>query len=205
MVDTTLASATVRSPFAGHAVGSRPQATGQVGVQLQAGLLPSVTLIGTWISGLPGLLQAMQPVLGDALPQHTGKTQQTALGLLVRTGPEEFLLIGHDAADRTTVLRSAIGADTGAITDLTHARCRIHIEGAQCRAMLNKLFALDLRASGLAVGDAALTGTHHVPSLLHRLGDDAFDLYVLSTYAYDQLATVLDAALEYGVALQLSA
>jgi sarcosine oxidase gamma subunit len=40
-----------------------------------------------------------------------------------------------------------------------------------------------------------------VPSLLHRLASDAFDLYVFSTYAHDQLGTVLDAAREYGVAL----
>jgi heterotetrameric sarcosine oxidase gamma subunit len=68
--------------------------------------------------------------------------------------------------------------------------------------LLNKLFALDLRESAFSIGDIAMTGTHHVPSTLHRLGTDAFDLYVFSTYAYDQLATVLDAAQEYGVSLQ---
>ena len=91
----------------------------------------------------------------------------------------------------------------GSVTDLSHARCRIHIEGPQCRTALNKLFALDLRESALPIGDMAMTGTHHVPSTLHRLGTDAFDLYVFSTYAYDQLATVFDAAQEYGVALQV--
>ena len=88
------------------------------------------------------------------------------------------------------------------MTDLSHARCRIHIEGPQCRTVLNKLFALDLRESAFAIGDIAMSGTHHVPSTLHRLDTDGFDLYVFSTYAYDQLATVLDAAQEYGVALQ---
>jgi sarcosine oxidase subunit gamma len=196
--------ALVRSPFEGHAVGNRPNSAGQTGVQLSAGMLPSVTLIGTWISGLSGLLQSMGTVFGAALPPHTGKTVQTELGLLMRTGPEEFVLVGDDATDRTALLRTSIGADTGAVTDLSHARCRIHIEGAQCRTTLNKLFALDLRESAFAIGDVALTGTHHVPSMLHRLGADAFDLYVFSTYAHDQLSTVLDAALEYGVALQPS-
>jgi sarcosine oxidase subunit gamma len=112
------------------------------------------------------------------------------------------LLVGDDYSDRTTLLRATVGADTGSVTDLSHARCRIHIEGPQCRTVLNKLFALDLRESALAKGDIAMTGTHHVPSTLHRLDVDAFDLYVFSTYAHDQLATVLDAAQEYGVALQ---
>jgi len=203
VVETTLANALLRSPFTGHTAGQHPNQAGQVGVQLAAGMLPSVTLIGTWISGLPGLLQCMSNDFGSTVPAHTGRTVQTELGLLMRTGPEEFVLVGDDATDRTALLRTSIGADTGAVTDLSQARCRIRITGAQCRSTLGKLFALDLRESTFPIGDVALTGTHHVPSMLHRLGADAFDLYVFSTYAHDQLGTVLDAALEYGVELHI--
>jgi sarcosine oxidase subunit gamma len=192
----------VRSPFEGHATGNRPNAAGQIGVHISAGMLPSFTLISTWISGLPGLLEALTTVFGDTVPQRIGKTTRTEFGLLARSGPEEFLLVGDDYSDRSTLLRATVGPDTGSVTDLSHARCRIRIEGAQCRTVLNKLFALDLRESAFLIGDIAMTGTHHVPSTLHRLEADAFDLYVFSTYAYDQLATVLDAAQEYGVALQ---
>ena len=195
-------SAPVRSPFMGHTTGRRPNAAGQIGVEVAASVLPSVTLISTWISGLDGLLAALTDVFGAALPQRICQTARTEFGLLMRTGPEEFLLIGDDTSDRTTMLRTRIGADTGSVTDLSHARCRIHIEGAQCRTVLNKLFALDLRTASFAVGDIAMTGTHHVPCTLHRLDVDAFDIYVFSTYAHDQLGTLLDAALEYGVALQ---
>ena len=199
----TPSSAAVRSPFIGHAAGNGPNTAGQVGVHLRAGTLQSVTLISTWISGLPGLLEACANVFGTHLPQQTGKTAQTEFGLLARTGPEEFLLIGDDTQDRCAMLRASISADVGSVTDLSHARCRIHVQGAQCRTVLNKLFALDLREASFPVGDVALTGTHHVPSMLHRLGADAFDLYVFSTYAHDQLGTLLDAALEYGVGLEL--
>jgi heterotetrameric sarcosine oxidase gamma subunit len=191
-----------RSPFAGHAASERPNIAGHIGVQLAATTLPSVTLVSSWISGLDGLLLAMGTVFGSALPQRPGQTVQTELGILVRTGPEEFVLVGDDATDRCALLRTSIAADVGAVTDLSHARCRIRVTGPQCRRLLNKLFALDLREAAWAVGDVALTGTHHVPSMLHRLGADAFDVYVLSTYARDQLDTLLDAALEYGVALQ---
>lgn len=193
---------TFRSPFEGHALGERPNKAGQVGVRLSAGTLPSVTQVSTWISGLPGLLQAMGPVLGEKVPQQIGKTAQTSLGLLLRTGPEEFLLVGEEAGDRMPALRAAIAADVGAVTDLSHARSRIRISGDQARTMLNKLFPLDLREASFPIGDVAMTGTHHVPSTLHRVGVDSFDLYVFSTYAYDQLNTVIDAALEYGVAYE---
>ena len=193
---------TFRSPFEGHALGERPNKAGQVGVRLSAGTLPSVTQISTWISGLPGLLQAMGPVLGEKVPQQIGKTAQTPLGLLLRTGPEEFLLVSEEAGDRMPALRAAIAADVGSVTDLSHARSRIRISGDQARTALNKLFPLDLREASFPIGDVAMTGTHHVPSTLHRVGVDSFDLYVFSTYAYDQLNTVIDAALEYGVAYE---
>ncbi len=192
----------MRSPFEGHAIGSRPNAAGQLGIQVTAAMLPSFTLISTWISGQDGLLAALAEVFGATLPQRIGQTAQTEFGLLARTGPEEFVLVGDDHTDRCSLLRASIVADIGAVTDLSHARCRLHIEGPQCRTVLNKLFALDLREQSFGIGDIALTGTHHVPSMLHRLGAEAFDLYVFSTYAFDQLGTLLDAAQEYGVALQ---
>ena len=194
----------LRSPFAGHAAGKRPNTAGQTGVQLTASTLASVTLISTWTSGMDTLQQALTQVFGSHIPQQTGKIAQTELGLLMRTGPEEFMLIGDDYTDRTALLRTSIAADVGSVTDLSQARCRIRIEGAKCRVTLNKLFALDLREAAFPLGDVAMTGTHHVPCALHRLGADAFDIYVFSTYAHDQLGTVLDAALEYGVALQFS-
>jgi sarcosine oxidase gamma subunit len=46
-----------------------------------------------------------------------------------------------------------------------------------------------------------LTGHHHVPAALHRTGAQAFDIYVFTTYALDQLQALEDAALEYGVAI----
>ena len=200
MVNAT-SSANVRSPFAGHAAGRQPNAAGQIGVEISAGLLPSVTLFSTWISGLPGLLGAMHAVFGASAPERTGLALKTELGLLCRTGPEEFMLIGDDATDRCALLRASIAADVGSVTDLSHARCRIGISGTQCRTVLNKLFALDLRESAFPVGDVAMTGTHHVPCMLRRLGSDSFEMVVFSTYAHDQLDTLLDAAKEYGLTL----
>ena len=84
----TAANAPVRSPFEGHATGNRPNAAGQIGVQISAGMLPSFTLISTWVSGLPGLLDALTAVFGDTVPQRIGKATRTELGLLARSGPE---------------------------------------------------------------------------------------------------------------------
>jgi heterotetrameric sarcosine oxidase gamma subunit len=200
--NAALVRSAARSPFAGHADGERPNRSGEIGVRINAGLLPGVVLVSTWISGINGLLSALASVFGN-VPQRTGLTASTPLGLLARTGPEEFLLLSTEPGNPTAQLRQAIAADIGAVTDLSHARCRIHIEGPRCQTVLNKLFALDLRADAFPVGEVRLTGTHHVPCVLHRLGADSFDMLVFSTYAYDQLHTLVDAALEYGVGVTL--
>ena len=204
MVDSVNTATIVRSPFDGYPLGVRADRSGAVGVKINTGTMQSVTQISTWASGIPALLSAIGSAFGTA-PARPGMAIDTALGFLMRTGPEEFLLIGSardGCNDMTTELRRAVGAHVGSVTDLSHARCYIHIEGPQCRSALGKLFALDLRESTFPIGEIRLTGTHHVPCILHRLGADAFNMLVYSTYAYDQLATVMDAALEYGVALK---
>ncbi len=203
MADPTIAQLRlVRSPFEGHAAGRKPNVHGHVGVLLGAGTLPSVLLLSTWVGAGAGLEAAVERALGIPAPGRSGLTTPSSAGLLMRTGPEEFMLIGSGQAHALAALRQAVGPQIGTVIDLSHARCRIRLTGAHGRTVLGKLFALDLRESSFPVGEVRLSGTHHVPCTLHRRDADAFDLYVLSTYAWDQLATLMDAALEYGVALE---
>ena len=198
MVDASL----YRSPFEGHALGERPALDGSVGVRISAGLVPQAVLVSTWVSGEAGLHAALTQLLGQTPPGPTGQIQATHLGLLMRTGPEEWLLIGDGASDAYAVLRAAIGADVGGVTDLSHARCRMKVQGPRCLDTLSKLFALDCRPAVFPVGELRMSGHHHLPCSLHRLGETEFDLYVFTTYAHDQLASLLDAAMEYGVNLE---
>ena len=198
MVDASL----YRSPFEGHTLGERPALDGSVGVHISAGLVPQAVLVSTWVSGEAGLHAALTQLLGQTPPGPTGQIQATHLGLLMRTGPEEWLLIGDGASDACSVLRAAIGADVGGVTDLSHARCRIKVQGPRCLDTLSKLFALDCRPAAFPIGELRLSGHHHLPCSLHRLGETEFDLYVFTTYAHNQLASLLDAALEYGVKLE---
>ena len=193
-----------RSPFEGHAPGDRPARDGRIGVRLSAGTVASVTLVATWPGGSHALGHALGSALGLAVPARTGDVVPVDRGILVRSGPEEFMLLSERTSDMVKHLRQSITAEVGSVTDLSHARCRIHITGDKCRATLSKLFALDLREAQFPITQLRLTGHHHVACMLHRRGVDAFDIYVFSTYAHDQLSTLIDAALEYGVSLTLS-
>ena len=200
MFDTTL----IRSPFTGHHAESQANRQGQIQVHVNAHVLPRVTLISTWLRGEAKLAEALTQALQVSIPQATGKTVQCALGLLMRTGPQEWILIGSTDLDAQATLRSYIHSEVGSITDLSHARCRIHVSGTKVTEALGKLFALDFRSAAFAQNDVALTGHHHVPCTIHRWGEQYFDLYVFSTYAFGQLESLIDASREFGVELSLN-
>ena len=199
---TVADSSLIRSPFHGHKTGARASRAGLVGVHLSASTLASVTLVSTWHSGILALGLALDKALGQTMPERTGQVVQADAAMVMRTGPEEFMLVSDKPADMTAFLRQTIRADVGSVTNLSHARCRIQIQGEKCLETLSKLFALDLREEAFPLHEIRLTGHHHVPCTLHRRGAMLFDMYVFSTYAHDQLATLLDAALEYGVNLK---
>ncbi len=187
-----------------HASGQtvHPTHQGLVQVHISAHALDSVTLMSTWASGIDGLTQAVHQALGCTPPARTGETTGCALGLLMRSGPLDFMLIGAQMApDRVAQLRAHIPADTGSVLDLSHARVRVRVQGVKAVDALSKLYALDFRPAALAVGDFKLTGHHHIPCTLHRLDAHSFDLYFLSTYAHGQIAALADTALEYGVSV----
>jgi methylglutamate dehydrogenase subunit D len=191
-----------RSPFEGLALGPHPASATQCGLRLRASLLPQVVQVSTWPAGAAELFAALDQTLGQPVPRQTGQTLQTRLGLLIRTGPEESLLIGSEGTSLAQELRAAIDAHTGSVTDLSHARVRVSVEGNATLQVFSKLFALDLRPSAFPVHEVRLSGHHHLPALLHRRGALDFDLYLFTSYAHDQLDTLIDAGLEYGVDLQ---
>ena len=205
--DAMAATALFRSPFEGHVAGTQASATGHIGVRLRAETLPGVLLMATWPAAIPDLERALASgldLLAKAPPARTGQVIELAQGLLMRTGPYEFMLVSRSGATTAADLRTHVPADVGSVTDLGHARCRIRIEGDHGQATLAKLFALDLREARFPVGELRLTDHHHVPCMVHRRGTDRFDLYVFTTYAHDQLVRVLDAAQEFGVSLELA-
>lgn len=203
MSDALSQPARRRSPFTSHTAHPRPGPGGRTGVHLLATMLPGVTQVSTWISGIAGLEAALQRVLGCAPPTRTGQLLASRLGKVLRTGPEEFLFLSDDGERTDAALRQEVTPDVGAVLDLTHARSRIRISGERCLDTLAKLYALDMRADAFPVGEARLSGHHHVPCLLHRIEPTCFDLIVFTTYALDQLEAIEDAALEYGVVVEL--
>ena len=156
------------------------------------------------VAGFPATIGEVERVLpallGAALPKSLAETVAIGAGCVFRTGPEQFWITGpsDDAANIEARLRQMIPPAIGAVTPLSHSRTRIVVAGERARDILAKGIPLDLHPDVFGAGQAALTGVHHTPLLLHRAGPDRYELWAMRSFALTVWEWLADAALEFG-------
>jgi methylglutamate dehydrogenase subunit D len=156
------------------------------------------------VAGYPATITEVERVLpvtlGASLPQTLSESVAIGAGRVFRTGPEQFWIVGPaDSGDGAEAeLRRVIAPGVGAVTPLSHSRTRIVIDGACARDVLRKGIPLDFDPDVFRVDQAALTGVHHTPVLIHRAGVDRYELYAMRSFALSVWEWLTDAALEYG-------
>jgi sarcosine oxidase subunit gamma len=142
--------------------------------------------------------RALAPVLGGRLPARVGETALLDGRLVLRTGPEQVWVAGREGDAAAARLLDVVPEAAGAATPLSHSRSRILIAGEPARAVLAKGIPLDLHPDAFPVGQAALTGLHHTPVLLHRASEDRYELWAMRSFALACWEWLADAALEFG-------
>jgi sarcosine oxidase subunit gamma len=123
---------------------------------------------------------------------------------IFRTAPEQFWIVGPDD-DLVERLTRTIGPEIGAVTDLSHSRTRIFIEGDCAPEIMRKGVPLDFHPEVFTPGQAALTGLHHTPVLIHRISTMRFEIYAMRSFALSVWEWLTDAALEFGYDVDLEA
>jgi methylglutamate dehydrogenase subunit D len=156
------------------------------------------------VAGFPATIAEVERVLpavmGAPLPKALSETVAIGTGRVFRTGPEQFWIVGpsQNGDGAEAQLRQAIPPAIGAVTSLPHSRSRIVIEGACARDVLRKGIPLDFDPGIFRVDQAALTGLHHTPVLIHRAGPDRYELYAMRSFALSVWEWLTDAAWEFG-------
>ena len=156
------------------------------------------------VAGFPATIGEVERVLpallGAPLPKSLGETVAVGAGRIFRTGPEQFWITGppDDSVDVEARLRQAIPPMIGAVTPLSHSRTRIVLEGECARAVLAKGIPLDFDPAVFRIDQAALTGLHHTPVLIHRSGPDRYEIWAMRTFALSAWEWLADATLEFG-------
>lgn len=162
--------------------GTHANAAGEVGVTLSETRPGSIVEVACWPGAEKALLAAIRKAAGLALPETPGggavKGGRAGFGI----GPGRFLLIDEDEglADR---LSAAVPLDTGTVTDLSHGRTAIRVEGSKAEWVLAKFFALDFSPAAFPLHAGRATAHHDILAAIQRTGADRFDLYVFRSFA----------------------
>ncbi|MFZ1098903.1 MAG: sarcosine oxidase subunit gamma family protein [Steroidobacteraceae bacterium] len=183
--------------------GSRNGTTGQRRLRIGETRGWNLLQVASFSATLEELEQAVRPLLGGDLPTRLGKAISVNGRRLLKTGPEQFWIITRASEDLTTAFEAAVTQDIGTVTPLSHSRTCIFVEGLSARELLATGIALDLHPNAFQLDSFALTGLHHTPILIHRSGDNRYDLYVMRTFALWAWEWLTDAALPYGYEIVL--
>jgi sarcosine oxidase subunit gamma len=140
---------------------------------------------------------------GIALPSEPNTGVCPAETAALWLGAQRWLIVRADrtGADLFAELVRAC-AETAAITEVSHARTCLRLAGSAGRDVLAKGTGIDLHPRAFASGACAQTVLGHVGALLHAAAEDVIDLYVARSYAQHAWEWLIDAAAEFGYAVE---
>lgn len=188
-----------RSALAGAiSAGGRDGASG--GRACRIGEAPPGRLVQAagFAAGRAAFEKAVTSVLGKKPPTGLGKAVAAGDHLILRTGPEQLWFAGPDNSDLDRRLMAALPPGAGAVSDLSHSRTRLFIEGTPARDVLAGGIALDLHPQAFRAGQFALTGLHHTPILLYRPAAKRYEIWAMRSFALTVWEWLTDAALPMG-------
>jgi len=173
----------IKSPLASRLdVSNRSANTGK-----DFSLFLSETSLGSLfqVSGWQDFADIVTPALKELGFNGLGnyKTAQTTNhASCFRTAPDK-LLIRHSKSAILEAVLGGLNSASSPITDLSHARWAIEINGPATEALLARLAPIDFSITNFPEGDFVQTGIHHVGVIIYRVSHDNFQIIVPVTWA----------------------
>ncbi len=142
----------------------------------------SIIEVAAWPGQRTALLEAVRAAVSLDLGDRpgAGATHEGRAGFGI--GPGRLLLV-DEAEGLAQTLATAIGIETGTVTDLSHGRTAILIEGERAEWVLSKLFAINFSLAGFPVGEGRATAHHDISAAIQRTDAQRFDIYVYRSFA----------------------
>ena len=158
----------------------------------------SIVQIAAWPDSVAAVHRAVAEFLRIEAPPPLGQSSGDDAAAVLAIGPGRFFIAG-DAEDLPARLEAALPSADGAVTDLSHGRTVLRLEGQGAAAILARCVAIDLDLRAFPPGRVAQTAMHHVDVTIRRRGEEVFDLWVLRSFAEALVEWLLDAGAEFGV------
>lgn len=139
-------------------------------------------------------LVAVTPDAGPAAPPAVVALGDGSPHAVRRLGPGQWLVVGPDALPAAAVRHKAQSvAGIAALSDQSHGRVPLAVEGPRAADVLNRGAGLDLSEAAFPVGQSAQTLFGGIGLHITRTAPQRFELLVLRSYAgslWDELAAV---------------
>jgi sarcosine oxidase subunit gamma len=168
--------------------------------------MPAATIlqVQAWPDTLSTVEAVVAQVLGVAdLPQQ-GRAAWFNGGSISAIGAGRFVLF-TTADDIAQNFRTAFASYDAALTDLSHARTILRLEGEAAAELLSRCVALDFDARAFPADRVAQTAIHHIDVHIHRLTETSFEIWVLRSFAESLAEWLLDAGAGLGVSFRPNA
>jgi len=139
--------------------------------------------------------EAVRSVCRCELPITPNSSSTCTDGEILKLGPNEWLLtaVPESAWTEMMVIPQAT------LTDVSHARIAVHVEGDKSRDMLAKGCSIDLHPRQFPPGTCVQTSIAKISVILHKQSNDTgFTLYAARSYAGSFWHWLTAAANEYG-------
>jgi sarcosine oxidase subunit gamma len=142
---------------------------------------------------------AVGEVLSAPLPVEPNTVASGGACRVLWLGPDEWLVVAPPADRRRLEeeLRAALGAESGAVVDVSGERTILDLSGPRSREVLMKGCSIDLHPTAFAVGRCAQTGLARAQVVLVPTREDAFWIFVRSSFSDYLSAWLGDAMAEY--------
>ena len=154
--------------------------------------------------GAPGLnFSVRHPLSIVTVIARAGKGKAVAAALsgyeAQWAGPEQYFVVAEAKGEGAFYRELKTMLDgIASVSDQSHGRVTIRIEGLKARSVLAKGTPVDLHADEFALGRSAMTQMAHVGVHLTRVGEDAFELAVFRGFAESFWEWITTQAEEFG-------
>ena len=153
----------------------------------------SILQVQAWPDSLDRVLGIITG-LTDVRTPEPGSAAHAPGVTLAAIAPGRFWIAG-DTEDLVTRFEGALSIGDAAVSNLSHGRTILLLEGETAPDLLQSCVRIDLDPSVFRPGRVAQTMIHHVDVLIVRQTETSFQLWVLRSFAQSLAEWLLDAGL----------
>ena len=153
-------------------------------------------LIKAWPDTLGDVKKNLEKFMGVLAPD-VGQLVRAEGLICACLSPGHYTVISNE--HNFEEMKNNFQTDLAAVTDISHARCGVHLSGENINPLLNKGLAIDLES--LPVSSVLQSSIHSISVILLKLDDDEYLTLTYTSFSKSFNDWVIDSAKEYGYAL----